>query len=63
MGSPTSIKTADWLPQAQKSLDNTLRLLAEQTDDQMISGSRGVTVGRLREAVIRQQQTWSISAG
>ena len=51
------------LPQAQKSLDNTLKLLAEQADDQMIAGSRGVTVSRLREAVIRQQQAWSISAG
>ncbi len=48
------------VPQAQKSLDNTLKLLSGKPEDQVIPDSRGVMVGRLREAVIRQQQAWSI---
>lgn len=51
------------LSQAQKSLDNALRLLSGLSDDGGITGSRGITVGRLREAVIHQQQTWSQEAG
>lgn len=46
------------LPQAQKSLDNALRLLQGKADDQMVPGSSDITVGRLREAIIRQQQAW-----
>jgi chemotaxis protein methyltransferase CheR len=46
-------------PQAHKSLDNALRLLQGKPDDQMVSGSHDITVGRLREAITRQQQAWS----
>jgi chemotaxis protein methyltransferase CheR len=48
------------LPQAQKSLDNAHHLLQGQPEDGAVPGSRGITVGRLREAVIRQQQAWSV---
>jgi chemotaxis protein methyltransferase CheR len=48
------------LPQALKSLDNTHRLLAKRADAEVISGSGGITAGRLREAVVRQQQQWSV---
>lgn len=48
------------MPQAQKSLDNTLRLLSGHPVDRMITGSRGITAGRLQEAVIRQQQSWGM---
>ena len=47
------------IPQAQKSLDNALRLLQGKPDDQMVAGSNEISVGRLREAIIRQQQAWS----
>jgi chemotaxis protein methyltransferase CheR len=47
------------LPQAHKSLDNALRLLQGKPDDQMVPGARDVTVGRLREAITRQQQAWA----
>jgi len=46
-------------PQAQKSLDNALRLLQGKPDDQMVTGSHDITIGRLREAITRQQQAWS----
>jgi chemotaxis protein methyltransferase CheR len=46
-------------PQAQKSLDNALRLLQGKPDDQMVAGSHDITVGRLREAITRQQQAWA----
>ena len=49
------------MPQAQKSLDNALRLINQLPSDSNIPGSRGVTAGRLREAIIRQQQVWSPS--
>ncbi len=48
------------MPQAQKSLDNALRLFSGKPEDTVITGSRGITVARLREAVIRQQQAWSM---
>lgn len=48
------------MPQAQKSLDNALRLLVNQPPDAVVLGSRGVTAGRLLEAVTRQQQAWSL---
>lgn len=47
------------LPLALKSLDNARRLLERYTDDQVIPGSGGITTGRLRETVIREQQQWS----
>lgn len=47
------------LSQAQKSLDNALRLLQGQAEDQMVPGSGDVTVGRLRDAITRQQQAWT----
>lgn len=47
------------LPQAQKSLDNARRLLEARAADEMIPESGGITVGRLREAITRQQQQWS----
>lgn len=46
-------------PQAQKSLDNARRLLEGRAAEEMIPESGGVTVGRLREAITRQQQQWS----
>jgi chemotaxis protein methyltransferase CheR len=46
-------------PQAHKSLDNTRRLLEGRAAEEMIPESGGVTVGRLREAITRQQQHWS----
>ncbi len=45
------------LPNAQKSLDNALNLLRNASADEMIAGSGGVTVSRLREAIIHQQQS------
>ena len=50
------------LPQAHKSLDNARRLLEARVAEDMIAESGGITVGRLREAVIRQQQQWSTLA-
>lgn len=44
--------------QALKSLDNALRLLERGIDHETIPGSGGITVGRLRETVMRQQQQW-----
>lgn len=49
------------IPNAQKSLDNALRLLVNLPAEESIPGSRGLTAGRLREAIIRQQQAWSMS--
>lgn len=46
------------LPQAFKSLDNARHLLERYADEQIIPGSGGIMVRRLREAVIRQQQQW-----
>jgi tetratricopeptide (TPR) repeat protein len=47
------------LPQAQKSLDNALKLLISYPAEAMVPGSNDITVGRLREAIIRHQQAWS----
>ncbi len=44
------------LPQAQKSLDNSRRLLEKRATGELIANSGGVTAGRLREAIVRQQQ-------
>ncbi len=48
------------IPAALKSLDNTRRLLDVHPDDEVLPGSGGITVGRLREAVVRHQQEWSV---
>jgi chemotaxis protein methyltransferase CheR len=50
------------LPQALKSLDNARRLLAAYGREEVIPGSGGVTVVRLRETITRQQQQWSAEA-
>lgn len=44
------------LPNAQKSLENAFNLLRSAPADEMIAGSGGVTVSRLRDALIHQQQ-------
>jgi chemotaxis protein methyltransferase CheR len=43
-------------PQAQKALDNARRLLDAKSPEELIPGSGGITAGRLRETIIRQQQ-------
>ncbi len=48
------------LAPAQKSLDNARRLLESHANEELIQDSGGITVGRLRDAIIRQQQAWSI---
>lgn len=45
------------LPNAQKSLDNALNLLRNLPADEMIPDSGGITVNRLRDAILHQQQT------
>jgi hypothetical protein len=49
-------------PLALKSLDNVRRLLAARAEEEVIPGSGGITAGRLRETIIRQQQQWSAEA-
>jgi chemotaxis protein methyltransferase CheR len=44
---------------AIKSLDNALRLLDNRSPDELIPRSGGITVSRLRDAIIRQQQQWN----
>lgn len=46
------------VPAALKSLDNARRLLDTRPNDEVLPGSGGITVGRLREAVVRHQQEW-----
>jgi len=48
------------LSQAQKSLENALRLLQDKPDGGTIPGSQGITNGRLRSAITSQQQAWSL---
>lgn len=48
------------LRQAQKALENAFRLLQDKPDDGTIPGSQGITFGRLRSAIISQQQAWSL---
>jgi len=50
------------LAQALKSLDNARRLLEGCADDEFIPGSGGIMVGRLRDAIIHQQQKWRVEA-
>lgn len=45
------------LSNALKSLENALNLLHNLSGEQMIPGSGGVTVSRLRDAILHQQQT------
>jgi chemotaxis protein methyltransferase CheR len=54
--------SSNQLPQALKSLDNARRLLDGCADGEFIPGSGGITAGRLRETVVRQQQQWSAVA-
>jgi chemotaxis protein methyltransferase CheR len=50
------------LPHAFKSLDNVRRLLDVHADAELIPESGGITAGRLRQAVIHQQQRWESEA-
>jgi chemotaxis response regulator CheB len=50
------------LPKAIKSLDNALRLLENRPPDDLVARSGGVTVSRLRDAIIRQQQHWKMQS-
>lgn len=45
---------------ALKSLDNARRLLNGHVGEEVIPGSGGITVGCLRETIVRQQQRWSV---
>ena len=45
---------------AQKSLANALHLLQDKPDEGTIPGSQGITFGRLRSAIISQQQAWTM---
>jgi chemotaxis protein methyltransferase CheR len=49
-------------PQALKSLDNARRLLDARAQEELIPESGGVTAGRLRQTVVRQQQQWEVEA-
>jgi chemotaxis protein methyltransferase CheR len=49
-------------PQALKSLDNARRLLSTRAQEELIPDSGGITAGRLRQTVIRQQQQWEMDA-
>lgn len=53
--------TGQW-QRAQKSLDNARRLLEGRAAEELIPGSGGITTGRLREAIVRQQQQWAAEA-
>jgi chemotaxis protein methyltransferase CheR len=55
-------RSSGQLPQALKSLDNARRLLNGRAGEELIPGSGGITVGSLRETIIRQQQQWSAKA-
>lgn len=45
---------------ALKSLDNARRLLDAHAVDELIPGSGGITVGRLRETVVMRLQEWNV---
>jgi chemotaxis protein methyltransferase CheR len=47
------------LPKAVKSLDNALHLLENRAAEDLVPRSGGITVSRLRDAIIRQQQHWN----
>ena len=61
-GLATLYRSNGQLAQAQKSLDNARRLLEARAAEELIPGSGGLTVGRLREATVRQQQQWIAEA-
>lgn len=46
-------------PRALKSLDNALHLMENKPPDDLIPRSSGMTISRLREAIVRQQQHWN----
>jgi len=50
------------LSRALKSLDNARRLLEGLSEDALVSGTEGITVGRLRDVIVRQQQQWGAEA-
>jgi chemotaxis protein methyltransferase CheR len=50
------------LPQALKSLDNARRLLSARPEQDLVPGSGGITVGRLHQAIVSQQQQWEAEA-
>jgi chemotaxis protein methyltransferase CheR len=50
----------DQIPPAHKSLENAIRLLDGRDQDDLIEGSGGITVSRLRDAIIQQQQLWNM---
>ncbi len=54
--------TQGMLRQALKSLDNVLRLLAGRDPSELVPETGGITVKRLHDAVIRQQQQWQAEA-
>jgi chemotaxis protein methyltransferase CheR len=47
------------IPQALKALDNARRLLENLPDEALVPNSGGVTVERLRGAILLQQQQWN----
>jgi chemotaxis protein methyltransferase CheR len=49
------------LSQAQKALENAAKLLQTYAESDMVPGSQGITVNRLKEAIVCQQQAWSNS--
>lgn len=53
----------DQIPAAQKALDNAIRLLDSSDPDALIEDSGGITVGRLHQAIIQQQQQWTMAQG
>jgi chemotaxis protein methyltransferase CheR len=55
-------RSSEHLPQALKSLDNARRLLEARAQEELIPESGGVTAGRLRQTVVRQQQQWEAEA-
>jgi tetratricopeptide (TPR) repeat protein len=50
------------LRQALKALDNTHRLLGSCDAEDVLPNSGGITVERLQETVVRQQQQWQAEA-
>lgn len=59
-GLATLYYESNQLRQAQKSLENAFRLLQDKPDEGTVPGSQGITAGRLRSAIISQQQAWSL---
>lgn len=53
-------KSHHQLPRALKSLNNALRLLEDYAAEDLVPGSGGITADRLRQAIVRKQQMWSM---